>query len=385
MGGVLSQIDRLLGAQFVRIIAKAELDPLLASGVLFHNLHEHGVSAAITLDLKSIIDGRDEDHVLVGLPSPRGRKPTVLTQAQQSTLTATVVAELDKRYGIASWEKKLSIAVGVFSGLSVGREEFRGLEKSMLNELLARGEIEHSPTFRFWGFRRVPIAQSIYRTLVPYMPGVSGKPETAKKVVEASGLQPAQTGQQSGLDEGGEKSKKFVEQLSYHMKCDDAAKSKALYRLIGYNYFTPAQGISVELDLNELAAAMLVFASLRSSALYTLPLVAFDESLALEVLSVYEHVIDELAPWASEAISKLARGEAVELGKVIERPELLVEVARQAGLASPKKPLVFVKDGVLVTTASELLRAGALPEEVYAHCDQAQICRVREDGSIVKS
>ncbi|WP_440060188.1 hypothetical protein ACSU1N_03330 [Thermogladius sp. 4427co] len=374
-------IGQIASKGFVRIVPRLDIDSIFAASILFHNLAKRNVGVVLNLDLSVLLENRREDIVILNLPPPKGMKPFVISPQPNSSLTASVSYEIEREYGIPLWDKILSIAVGVFTGYDIGREGFKGVEKSFLNELLTKGVIEQDLGFRFWGYKRVSIVKAITRTLIPPIPGVTGRENVVRKILEELKIRPDTKASETGIEQDMEKLKKFMTLLESNTIGDKSLKDRIQRRLAGFVYATTIDGVLI--DLYELIGAILVYIGLYNDSFTHILMLPLYQKLVYDILNLYEDIIDEIVVKISRIIEE--PGRIIEIPKPLSRPEPLIEALRLIQPGDVRKPFIFLRDGDFITTASELLRAGYPVEEVYSHCDPYQLCRVKEDGSIVKS
>ncbi len=376
----MSSIEQVFSKSFIRVVPRIDIDSILAASIMLHNLPERGVDVAISFDTTSVLEAKEE-VALLGLPQPKGAKAIVLGKQPNSTLTGSIVYEMERKFGVHAWDKVLSVAAGVYEGVDVGREGPKGVEKSILNELLTKGLIEQELGFRLWGYKRVSILKALTRTIIPPLPGLTGREDVVMKILAELKLQPTVRASETGVEQDPNLLRKFILLLESNIVGDKALKEKIERRLVGYVYTTTINGTLV--DLVELLGAFMVYLSLAKGAPYQLLEVTLHQRLAYDFLNVYEDAIDTVARAISTPLTSPSR--VVEMLEPMTRPELLVEALRFIYPIESRKPIIVRRDGELMTTVGELLRAGYTVEEVYDSCGPDQLCRVREDGSLVKA
>ncbi|MEZ0393926.1 MAG: hypothetical protein ABWK00_02620 [Desulfurococcaceae archaeon] len=382
---MIPAIQRLTSFEFVRLVPRADLDSLLAAGVLQATLSEHEIDVAINLDPKAALDARDEQSLLINLPAPRGRGLAQIESPQDSSVTANVISSLEEFFAVSTWHKILAMIAGHYGGLDLGKEGFRGVEKAILNELLTTGNIQQRMGFRFWGLERLPLASAMARTAIPFMAGLTGSRDACMKVIArvARDKDPGKVrAEDIGLESGQDVAKKFVDALNDAINLPDEQRKRALLRLIGSKYSFTVD--DKPLDLSEMMGALVTYASIDVRGPTRVPLLALDKALSFVVLLKFEDVIDEVAGDVGMLTNYLA-GQGVLRPKALKRPELLIEALKSVGLVNPKRPVVIEVDGRNLTSLAELIRTGVDPETAYSSCDEVQLCEVREHGGVVKA
>ncbi|MEM4889894.1 MAG: phosphoesterase, partial [Thermosphaera sp.] len=78
--------------------------------------------------------------------------------------------------------------------------------------------------------------------------------------------------------------------------------------------------------------------------------------------------------YLSSQIDKAKRGEAVEGGDLIKRPDIIIDVLRYINALPKDKVVKLTSDRGSLTVLRELIRIGVKPEEAYSSCEDDQIC-----------
>ncbi|WP_448578535.1 hypothetical protein [Thermosphaera sp.] len=360
-----------------RIIPSSDIDSLLASAILLKNLSQHGYDVKVCFDLKMIVDEPGEPALLLNLKPVNPSSQVALEPARNSSLTGTVVSVLDEYFGVDKWDKILAVTAGVYKGLDTEREGFKGVEKNILNNLLENGEISSELGFRLWGHRRIGLSKSLTRTLTPFIPGYTGARDRVEELLKkisrgrlVEKLQAADFFTESGkpmlVD--------LVNTLQSTVKAPQEYVKNAILRLIGFEYLTTIDTRRIE--LLELAGALTVYASLKAENPFKILGVTL-QSVATQILAVYEEVIDELAAILASSIPDyLFQGKPVDVEDYLERADIVADVAGWY-LPQVKTPASIIRDDHVYTVARELLRVGRNPREVYESCDDKQLCVVQ--------
>jgi single-stranded-DNA-specific exonuclease len=377
----VSSLEQIFSGNYVKIIPRVDLDSIIAASLLLHSLAERGVEVVVNFDLKNALEGGKEEILLLNLSPPKNAKLHVAPRQQNSTLTGSIVYEIDRKFGVSVWGKMLAISIGVYDGYDIGKEGFRGVEKSILNELLTKGVIEQEPGFRFWGYKRVSIAKALTRTINPPLPGLTGREDSAGRILSELKIPASARASETSIEQDQNVLRKFIQLLDSTIIGNKAFKEKLQRRLVGYVYTTTVNGVL--LDLLELSASLSIYMSLLKDSPIHLLQLSMSQNLLYDFLNIYEETVDSIAMSLSSVFE--APNKIIELPDPLARPELVIEAVRFILPSEVKKPLIVRKNGYLMTSVNELLRAGYPVEEVYAHCDPLQLCGVKEDGSLAKA
>jgi single-stranded-DNA-specific exonuclease len=360
-----------------RIIPSSDVDSLLASAILLKNLSQHGYDVKVSFDLKRIIDEPREPALLVSLKPVNPSTQAVLEPARDSSVTGTVVSVLDEYFGVDKWDKILAVVAGVYKALDTGRDGFKGVERNILNNLLEGGEISSELGFRLWGHRRIGLSKSLTRTLTPFIPGYTGAGDRVEELLrKISKGRPVEKPQATDFftESGKQMLRDLVEALQNTVKAPQDYVKNAILRMIGFEYSTSVD--TRRIDLLELAGALMVYASLEAENPLKI-LGATLQSVATQILAIYEEVVDELAAILASSIPRyLFEGEPVDVEDYLERADIIADVAGWY-LPQVKTPASIIRGGRVYTVARELLRVGWDPRKVYESCDDKQLCVIQ--------
>ncbi len=370
---------------FLRIIPSTRLDSLLAAGILWSNLNEHGIEAVLSINARNIIDG-EKPLLLIDLPSisesSNGEVLSIEFNGKES-ISAYTAYFLDKIYGVSTSDHILSLISGIYRRLD-SVEGFKGLESEIMEKLREKGILEVEPGFRFWGRLRLNLAKSMYRTLIPYLPGYTGDPENIDKLLEKIFGKIKNAVKVVDLEQNKELAARFIENLINTMIIDQERAKHIVRRLLGNIYIAKIRERSFE--LNEIMGYLDLYLSLRRDNPLRIAMSSIDQNILLQIIGVSEDLIDELIIDLSIAINTYIenRKNILEIENSVERPEIIIDIIDSIGLLS-NKPLIINVNGEEITTMYELLRIGYDPHKLYEYCDDKQLCRVGKDGSISKA
>ncbi|MEM1555415.1 MAG: hypothetical protein QXM54_02660 [Desulfurococcaceae archaeon] len=382
---LLEFIDNARKYGFIRIVSSTDLDSLLASGVLLKTLVDNGVSAVLNLDPKVVLDEKDEPTLVINLPLTIERKNVFnMVFDENSSTTALVVHTLDKVFKISKWAKTVALVAGVYRWLDVGKEGFRGLEKYLLEELVSSNHVIREIGFKLPGWRKISLAKSIYRSLLPYLPGYSGRWDNVVNLVrnvfgnvdveKVLGSEVFDRKDSAAINELLRKIDRSLEYLG------EDIRKKIMYRLVGYVYHIDFNGVITDF-IEIINALSLVLSIDRRNPIY-IAMIGFNKEFLAETLYIYGELIEDRVQLVSEAIENYVSGKTRIIGfeKGFERPELIIDILYFLNKIPSDKVLCINIGGELLTNVSILLKQGFKQEEVFTFCDENQICRVRGSG-----
>ncbi len=371
-------INKAYELDYVQIISRSDPDSLLASGIIMETMHELGREASITLDLKQVIDNTDYTRLLVGFDSaPDVKNLLVLKPSKTHSLSGLATFFAKGKTASYYWFSVLSILMGEYRGLDLGKEGFRDIEKSLLDELVEQELVGREFGFRLWGWNRRRLVDQITHTIIPFLPGLTGDVDRVKQLVSRiPGVRdPLSATSRHVLSETEpERAKVFVQLLHDSLRIDPGSRREILYRLIGNVYLVKLGRLRI--DSPSAMGSVLVYSALSPNNPSRLPLLAIDQLLLNHLLVIYEKYIDIVAAESGMVVQQLLSGSSVVETDYISRPEVLVDALSSMGRAPPGP--VYIRHSELgeVTCASELLRTGAGWADVVKRCDKRQLCSV---------
>lgn len=358
------------------IVPSTSVDALLASSILFKKLVDHGLDVKVSINTRLIVDYPDDPAILIDLPPVNNKKQLSITLSDaESTLTGTIVSMLDKLVGVDNVDKLLSVIAGLYKGLYDFKEGgFKGIEGEFIKGLVNEKILVEIPGLRAWGVKRVGLATALYRTLMPYIPGITGNYEKASKIVmEIFKVRDPSTVKQKEIKTSEPRDAMLLLLRSISEITRD---SSLAYRLLGdYILIQPHLGDLGEIELHELMGAITVYVSYCYRCPLDLALSTIDKSIFTQILVIYNSVIDKLVPGIVPAIEGIKKGGIPELPNIIKRPDLIVDILSYNNSIPKNKPVVVQSDIGAITVLRELLRTGVKPEEAYHKCREDQICQ----------
>ncbi len=180
--------------RYVEIYAFPALDAVLAASILMDSVITSDADAK-TIIAAELPSEMSEPSVLLGYPSwiveetrfplpsllitntqrPQGKLlPIPIVSRQDSSITAMTVHVLQE-LGVITGKEYLAVIAGHWRGFDMGkRAEFVGAEKGIVGMLRYEGRLGETLTLRVYRWHREPLARSIYITVDPFLPGLTG-------------------------------------------------------------------------------------------------------------------------------------------------------------------------------------------------------------------
>ncbi len=262
---------------YMEIHAFPDLDSLLAASIAFSVLRRNGVDVVVyasPLPPQKV----SEPSLLIGYPPQvadtidaklpivligPGERPKGLSRitvvarldSSVSALTASVLSEI----AVVGDSAVYAIVSGYWKGMDAGRRaEFLGLEASLIDSLQVEGKIEGQLTVRLFRWFELPIEEAIAATFDPFLPGYTGHPDEALKLLREDPRTSKLAGQRV-VDVSEELLAVLAEKLYNYLKSVSKLPRRPS-ELIGYTYMSP---ILLAKDLRELGYMLQVLLEKR--------------------------------------------------------------------------------------------------------------------------
>jgi len=383
---VLSKADlvSLIGKyRSVRIFPDTSIDSLIASSILLKNLVEHNISAKISLDTKILVDEKDVPAILINLPPVNPSTQVSISFKQDYSVAGFVTSILDDLFTVEWWDKVLAIIAALYRGLYVLKEgRFKGLEDKLLRELVGTKKLEEVPTLpRIWGVKRVGLVKAMARTLIPFLPGITGSPEKVREIaLQVFKKDPDQLRNIESASDKDDVNRvlEFFSIIAQLLKTNIVDLSNKIF---GDFIIVSEPFDDSVVQLSEAMGSLALFSSLRRDSPLYVTSISLDMSILPEIISIYDSYIDEAASMLGVSIpsqlSKKNGVEAIDVEDFLERPGLIIDILGSLNALPQKKPVSILYGGEKITELRELLRSGVKPEEAYTTCDEVQLCRVK--------
>ncbi len=362
---------------FLRIIPLTDIDSLIAASILARNLGEHDIHTVINLDVKTCLD-TDEPTILLNIPKPSQAKKwcqELVWDKQDSSLSSYIVTGLENYWIVSDYDKILAILAGIYKERDLGKEGFQGTEKKFLQELIDNDKAEIEFGFRFWGWRKRSLVEMITRTLIPFLPGLTGERDQVlaflKKLFNTENVELLNSSS-IFLEEEPERAKKFAAALYEALEIDENTRKTILLKLIGFTYYFYIG--DTRLESFETLGSLIIYESLEQGTVNILSNLSLDPNILYSIISLYDYYIDMLANEISHGIRLWLSGRSIDTDR-IERPDIYVDILRSLGLLN-QKPVSIISNGHNITVLRELLRVGKDIEYALSACNELQLCEV---------
>ena len=269
----------------------------------------------------------------------------------------------------------MAILAGIYKERDLGKEGFQGTEKKFLQELIDNDKAEIEFGFRFWGWRKRSLVEMIARTLIPFLPGLTGERGQVlaflKKLFNTESVESLNSSS-IFLEEEPERAKKFAAALYEALEIDENTRKTILLKLIGFTYYFYIG--DTRLESFETLGSLIIYESLERGTVNILSNLSLDPNILYSIISLYDYYIDMLANEISHGIRLWLSGRSIDTDR-IERPDIYVDILRSLGLLN-QKPVSIISNGRSITVLRELLRIGEDIEYALSVCDELQLCKI---------
>jgi single-stranded-DNA-specific exonuclease len=366
------------------VVPDTSLDSLISAGTLLKNLSEHGWDVRVNLDPKVLIDYKDDPAILLNLKPINEQKHLAITTTSTSSVAAILISILEKNTGgVGKWDKILAILSGLYRGFyDFKGGGFRGVENTILNELTSQKVISEVVGLRAWGSKRRSLVVALTRTLVPFIPGITGKPENASKIVsevykvaDPLSIRQKEIISEEDVKKVSELARKISEVSQVYTKKDLQLQLK----LVGDFYVQIQEyGVTLELEAHEALGGLIAYESSCRDCLRDIVLLPLSVDILPQILALSNSILDYLAVALSTQIEEFlsANRKVFECDENLQRPDIIVDILLYHDLIPENEAVRLLCNNEEVTVLRELLRIGVKPEEAYVKCTENQLCRV---------
>lgn len=360
------------------IIPDTSLDSLLSASIMYKKLLEHGLDVKVSINHRIILDYPDDPAILLNLPGLNNSKHLSITRLdERSSTAATVVSILDKLEGVDKWDKLLAVIAGLYHGLYDFKSGlFQGIEDKYAKDLVNEKILVEVPGLRLWGARRLSLPASLARTLMPFIPGLTGNLDKAKKLVsEVFKVHDATQVKVKELriDENKDSVLQLIKNLA-----EIERDPRFAFKLLG-DFYINLQDPSGVLDVEaqEFIGALIVYNSLCRKCPEDILVSTIDKSIFTQILTIYDGSIDVVAREIAQSIDAVRRGGVASGLSTIERPDVLVDILAYMEWLPKDRVVKLTGDSGVYTVLRELLRVGVKPLDAYSSCGEDQVCTVK--------
>jgi single-stranded-DNA-specific exonuclease len=360
------------------IIPDTSLDSLLSASIMYKKLLEHGLDVKVSINHRIILDYPDDPAILLNLPGLNNSKHLSITRLdERSSTAATVVSILDKLVGVDKWDKLLAVIAGLYHGLYDFKSGlFQSIEDKYAKDLVNEKILVEVPGLRLWGARRLSLPASLARTLMPFIPGLTGNLDKAIKLVsEVFKVHDATQVKVKELriDENKDSVLQLIKNLAEIERDPHFA-----FKLLG-DFYINLQDPSGVLDVEaqEFIGALIVYNSLCRKCPEDILVSTIDKSIFTQILTIYDGSIDVVAREIAQSIDVVRRGGVASGLSTIERPDVLVDILAYMEWLPKDRVVKLTGDSGVYTVLRELLRVGVKPLDAYSSCGEDQVCTVK--------
>ena len=381
----------------VRVRFAPTLDAALAAGIVLYFLEAGGLRTIVRPEHRLRELGRGEPTILVGLPvagdaelgeAPYlyvgskevkripGSRKVVLKNASTTALMAQIFSHplTSRRYP----RSKYSAIIAAYSlGLDSGEQRsLTGLEKKVAEEL-AKDNLVYSlkPVFFLPRLPRETVKRALSLSLLPYVPGVSGRVEEAERVLEEKGIPPDATYDYFNTPEN---MAKLFELLVGLMKNRYTRRSGELKNLVaGESYYLKGTGENTLWDLREAALVLEVLLDTEGVA-PILSYICMGEPADTHLYSLYLEKLPQVARIVEKASGEPGFLEELHTQKRVRvwgfkwasKPPLTVirKILYSMGVVGSRDPLVVEEGGRLYVTYQQVHMLGHAFTDTFWSC-----------------
>ena len=383
----LSAISKEYG--YLVVYAFPGLDQALAASLLSRVLARLGVEHVVYFE-PLLPSELDEPTLLLGYPASvaeevKAKKPSALigfgekpqgivslavSASNNSSITGLVAGVLSE-ITVVGYPLVYAVVSALWRGLDRGKKgEIEGLEASLLEVLVLENIVESFFSLKLARWKELPTEEALAATVLPLIPGLSGRPDEARRFLEADPRLKQLLGKT--VDEAPDEAIATLGEKLYGILKERSRVPRRPTEIIGFNYYSERMPLR---DLREAAAVLACYSS-EGGLARVYPLLHSELQVAGDAYAVYNKLFPQLAGYVESMVS--ARPRAARVGgvevTVLEKPPcmLLAEhELRRLGVVPPEAVAGFeADDGLLVSLESLLLRQGyrRLRELIASSC-----------------
>lgn len=305
---------------------------------------------------------------------PQGLLPLAVTSSPTSS-TASLLAGVLSEITIVGYPAVYSIVAAYWRGLDVGkRGEFVGFENGIIEMLKLENKVEEHFNLRLFRWLFEPTEEALYLTLEPFIPGISGKPEEARGLLESD----ARLAQLLGktMEEAPEQSVAVLGEKLYTILKEASTIPRKPSELIGVSYYSQSAPLK---DLREAAIVLAVYG--EKQGLPSLSSLGIAEELVAgaayyRYTKLFDSIVETVEANAAKKRPQVQRSghfTIALLERVDEAPLLPVErILRRLGVVREQEVAAYSVDKSSVVVSMESLLdyygIGVVREAIGANC-----------------
>ncbi len=397
MSNAINEVSRLFGNfiklireyKFVRIIPLVNIDSILASSLLLKVFSENDINAVVSLKPSKDIE---EPTIFIDIdPSIKNDKCLVILHDQSlndiefsknviktnTSIFSLLLKVIEDYWIIGNYEKIFGLIAGISRKRDVSSEGFMGIEGEIAEELIKSNKIYvDNAGLRLWGWRRKLLVDTIAHTVIPFLPGLTGKRDDVLEFISRLGFSKPEDVHSSEIAINQTLLGNLAKEL-YLKSFTKVKRKRSALELLSKIYYL-LQGNDF-VSLIEVYGALYTIMSLGSSYLYNLFYIIQDPEFMEYVMMLYEKYVDVISSEIAKSIDSMyedIEGRIIIESNIVKRPEAFELVLKDIGVLEKNDLLLKVDSSTYLTSLSIMINAGKPVD--YDIVDEEQLIRVEK-------
>lgn len=378
---------------YMEVYAYPSVDSVLAAAILASTFARNNVGFTLYFTAAPPA-ASDAPMLLLGYPSslaselsprkpsaligfgevPQGLLSVAVTSHTSSSIAGLLVGVLSE-ITVVGPPAVYSVVAGYWRGLDVGKKgEFTGIENGIIETLKLENRVEEHFSLRLFRWLFEPTEEALHLTLEPYLPGITGRPEEARRLLEEDPRLSPLIGKT--LEEAPEQAVATLGEKLYVMLKEASSVPRRPSELIGITHYSRPAPLQ---DLREAAIALAVYGEKHGAAALASLGVAEDLVAAAAYYTYHESIpsiVDAVEANLSRKRPPLKRSgpfTVALLERVGDAPLLPVErILRKLGVIRGQEVAGYQLDGSTALVSMESLLysqgLGAVREAIDSKC-----------------
>jgi len=397
LSNAINEVSRLFGNfiklireyKFVRIIPLVNIDSILASSLLLKVFSENDINAVVSLKPSKDIE---EPTIFIDIdPSIKNDKCLVILHDQSlndiefsknviktnTSIFSLLLKVIEDYWIIGNYEKIFGLIAGISRKRDVSSEGFMGIEGEIAEELIKSNKIYvDNAGLRLWGWRRKLLVDTIAHTVIPFLPGLTGKRDDVLEFISRLGFSKPEDVHSSEIAINQTLLGNLAKEL-YLKSFTKVKRKRSALELLSKIYYL-LQGNDF-VSLIEVYGALYTIMSLGSSYLYNLFYIIQDPEFMEYVMMLYEKYVDVISSEIAKSIDSMyedIEGRIIIESNIVKRPEAFELVLKDIGVLEKNDLLLKVDSSTYLTSLSIMINAGKPVD--YDIVDEEQLIRVEK-------
>ena len=397
MSNAINEVSRLFGNfiklireyKFVRIIPLVNIDSILASSLFLKVFSENDINAVVSLKPSKDIE---EPTIFIDIdPSIKNDKCLVILHDQSlndiefsknviktnTSIFSLLLKVIEDYWIIGNYEKIFGLIAGISRKRDVSSEGFMGIEGEIAEELIKSNKIYvDNAGLRLWGWRRKLLVDTIAHTVIPFLPGLTGKRDDVLEFISRLGFSKPEDVHSSEIAINQTLLGNLAKEL-YLKSFTKVKRKRSALELLSKIYYL-LQGNDF-VSLIEVYGALYTIMSLGSSYLYNLFYIIQDPEFMEYVMMLYEKYVDVISSEIAKSIDSMyedIEGRIIIESNIVKRPEAFELVLKDIGVLEKNDLLLKVDSSTYLTSLSIMINAGKPVD--YDIVDEEQLIRVEK-------